>query len=122
MPTPPRTEPTEAALERLTQLRGSYEALPRTRRELIILGTALFFGLVPMPLLIWVVGNRVLGLYTHGQNTHAGPLALLADFFIGLAHGSAVFWWVALGPVVLVVLVRLFARALRGLPSARPGR
>jgi hypothetical protein len=33
-----------------------------------------------------------------------------------------VFWSVALGPVVLVMLVRLFARALRGLPSARAGR
>ena len=122
MPTPPRTEPTEAPLERLTQLRDSYEALPRARREAIILGAALLFGLLLMPLLIWMVGNRVLGPYTHGQNTHAGPFVLLADFFLGLAHGSAVFWSVALGPLVLVVLVRLFVRALRGLPSARPGR
>lgn len=122
MPTPPRTEPTEAPLERLTQLRDSYEALPRSRRELIILGAALFFGLLVMPLLIWVVGNRVLGPYVHGQNTRAGPFALLEDYFIGLAHGSAVFWSVALGPLVLVVLLRLFARALRGQPSARPGR
>jgi hypothetical protein len=122
MPTPPRTEPTEAPLERLTQLRDSYQTLPRGRREVIILGAALLFGLLLMPLLIWAVGNRVLGPYTHGQNTHAGPFALLEDYFIGLAHGSAVFWSVALGPVVLVMLVRLFARALRGLPSARAGR
>ena len=114
MSTPPRTEPTEAPLERLTQLRDSYEALPGGRRELIILSAALLFGLVPMPLLIWVVGSRVLGPYTHGQNTHAGPFSLLADFFAGLGHGSAVFWSVALGPVVLVVLARLFARAIRG--------
>jgi len=121
MPTPPRTEPTAPPLERLTQLRDSYEALSRARRELIILGAALLFGLVAMPLLIWVVGSHVLGPYTHGQNTHAGPSALLADFFVGLGHGSAVFWSVALGPVALVVLLRLFARAVRALPSARPG-
>ena len=40
-------------------------------------------GCVLMPLLIWVAGNRVLGPYTHGQNLHAGALALLGDFFIG---------------------------------------
>jgi hypothetical protein len=122
MPTPPRTEPTPAPLERLTQLRESYEALPRGRREVMILGAALLFGLLLMPLLIWAVGSRVLGPYAHGQNTHAGPFALLGDYFIGLSHGSAVFWSVALGPVVLVVLVRLFARAVRGQPSTRPGR
>jgi hypothetical protein len=119
MPTPPRTEPTAPPLERLTQLRDSYEALSRTRRELIILGAALLFGLVAMPLLIWVVGSHVLGPYTHGQNAHAGPFALLGDFFVGLGHGSAVFWSVALGPAALVVLLRLFARAVRALPSAR---
>ena len=122
MLTPPPTEPTEAPLERLTQLRDSYQALPRGRREAFILGAALLFGLLLMPLLIWVAGNRVLGSYTHGQNTHAGPFALLEDYFIGLAHGSAVFWSVALGPAVLMVLVRLFARAIRAVPPARPGR
>ena len=34
-----------------------------------------------MPFLVWMVGNRVLGPYTHGQNPHAGPLALFADFW-----------------------------------------
>ena len=66
-----------------------------------------------MPLLIWVAGNRVLGPYTHGQDLHAGPFALLQDFFIGLAHGSAVFWAVALGPAVFVLLLRLCVRGLR---------
>jgi len=122
MPTPPRTGESVPPFERLTQLRDSYGAQSRARRELIIFGAALLFGLVAMPLLIWVAGNRVLGPYTHGQNLHAGPLALLADFFVGLAHGSAVFWAVALGPAVLLLLLRLFVKVVRALPSRRPGR
>jgi hypothetical protein len=122
MATPPRTERPDPPPERITQPRDSYVALPGARRELIILAAALLWGLVPMPLLIWVAGNRVLGPYAHGQNTHAGPFALLADFFVGLAHGSAVFWAVALGPAVLLVLLRLFLRAVRAVPSARARR
>jgi len=49
------------------------------------------FGLIVMPFLIWIASGRVLGPYTHGQNLHAGPLALVADYYTGLAHGSAVF-------------------------------
>src|SRR5579862_224243 len=100
---------------------GRLRALSRTQRSLILYGLALLFGVLVVPLLIWVIGNRVLGPYTQGQNAHAGPFALLADFFVGLGHGSAVFWSVALGPAVLVVLLRLLARAVRALLSARPG-
>jgi hypothetical protein len=89
--------------------------MPHLRRELIVYGVALLFGLVAMPLLIWVGGNRVLGPYMHGQNNHAGPLALLEDFFLGLLHGSTLFWAVALGPALLLVLVRLFIRLMRAL-------
>jgi hypothetical protein len=101
-------------------LRESARSLSRAQRELILFGAALVFGVLVMPLLIWVGGNRVLGPYTHGQNPHAGPFALLADFFIGLWHGSAVFWSVALGPAVFILLVRLFWRGLRALPKAPP--
>jgi hypothetical protein len=78
---------------------------------------ALLFGVIGMPLLIWVGGNRLLGPYTHDQSTHAGPAALLQDFLIGLTHGSAVFWGVALGPAALVLLVRLFIRLVRATPG-----
>jgi hypothetical protein len=88
-------------------------ALTRTQRELLGLTLALLCGVLVMPLLIWVVGNRVLGPYTHGPEQRAGPFALLQDFFIGLVHGSAVFWAVALGPLVLILLLRLFVRAMR---------
>jgi hypothetical protein len=116
-PTPP------AATAPPRGLSASYRALPpRLRRELIVYGVALLFGLLGMPLLIWLAGNRVLGPYTHGQNPHAGPFALLADFFVGLIHGSAVFWAVALGPAVLLLLLRLFVTVVRAVPSAGPRR
>ena len=76
------------------------------------MGWRCWSGSLLMPILIWVAGNRVLGPYTHGQDLHAGPFALLQDFFIGLVHGSAVFWAVALGPAVFVLLLRLCVRAL----------
>ncbi|HKF96910.1 MAG TPA: hypothetical protein VKB20_01530 [Steroidobacteraceae bacterium] len=90
---------------------------PRVRRELIMFGAALLLGLIGVPLLIWVGGNRVLGPYVHGQNLHAGPFALLQDFFLGLLHGSAVFWAVALGPAALLLLVRLFIALVRRVPA-----
>jgi hypothetical protein len=113
--TPP--SPSPATPERLIRLRESYHALPpRVRRELIIYGVALVCGLVPMPFLIWFTGNRVLGPYGHGQNPHAGPLALFGDYYVGLFHGSAVFWAVALGPAVLLLLARLLVALVRALP------
>ncbi len=92
---------------------------PGVRRELIVFGVLLLFGLIGVPLLTWVAGNHWLGPYTHEQNLHAGPLALLQDFFVGLLHGSAVFWVVALGPAALVLLVRLFIALVRAIPSRR---
>jgi len=97
-------------------LLSSVRSLTRLQRELILFGAALAFGVLLVPLLIWVAGNRVLGPYTHGQNPHAGPGALLGDFLGALAHGSAVFWAVALGPAGLILLLRLFVRGLRALP------
>src|ERR1700674_2045042 len=111
MSTPPPTEGT-APLERLEQPRDTYGALPRPRRELVFFGLALLCGLIVMPFLIWFAGSRVLGPYTHGQTAHAAPFALLADFFSGLMHGSGVFWAVALGPAVLLLLLRLLLALL----------
>ena len=120
MSTRPPTEGTAPPqrLARLERLRDTYGTLPRSRRELVIFGLALLCGLIVMPFLIWFAGSRVLGPYTHGQNTRAGPFALVADFFLGLAHGSAVFWAVALGPAVLLLLIRLFVALVRALPTA----
>jgi hypothetical protein len=73
---------------------------------LILFAGAVILGLVVVPLLIWVVGNRILGPYTHGNNLHAGPMALLGDFYEGLSKGWPSYWIVAVGPLVIIVFVR----------------
>ena len=90
-----------------------WRGLSRLQRELIYLGAELLCGLVVVPLLVWVVGNRILGGYVHGSNQHAGAGALLGDFFTGLGNGSSVFWLVALGPAIFVTVVRAAIYLLR---------
>jgi len=87
------------------------------RRELILLGIALIAGFILIPLAIWLVGNRILGPYTHGLDPSAGgPMRLLGDFYAGLTHGSVIFWCVALGPILLINLFRLFWGVIRYTP------
>lgn len=90
---------------------------PRTRRELSLLGGALALGLLIIPLLIWLVGHRILGPYTHGDDRRSlGPLALYGDYLSGLGHGWLGYWAVALGPAVLLLAARLWLALLRRLP------
>jgi hypothetical protein len=81
---------------------------PRLRRELTILVILLACGLFIVPLIIWAVGRGVLGPYADG-----GPFALLVDFLNGLKTGSAVYWCVALGPYVLIMVLRACWHFLR---------
>ncbi|MBS0578016.1 MAG: hypothetical protein JSR36_01995 [Proteobacteria bacterium] len=90
-----------------------WRGLSRLQREMIYLGAELLCGVLVVPLLIWVVGNRILGGYVHGSSQHAGAAALLGDFFTGLGNGSSVFWLVALGPAILVTVVRALVYLLR---------
>jgi len=110
---PSSASPGSGPLRRLAQLRDSLRARSRTQRELILFGLMTGFGLIVMPFVIWIASARVLGPYTHGQDLHAGPLALVADYYVGLVHGSAVFWCVALGPAVVVLLIRVFLAGWR---------
>ncbi len=119
MPSPPPRPASPAPGPKAVPSPGLATPPRWVRRELIIYGVAALCGLLLVPLLIWFAGNRVLGPYTHGQNPHAGPFALLADFYVGLWHGSAVFWAVALGPAVLLLLLRLLVRVVRLLPATR---
>ena len=66
-----------------------------------------------VPVLTWVVGSRILGPYSRGTEVHNNAFALLRDFFSGLVHGYVVFWIVALGPVVFLLLIRVFVLILR---------
>ena len=94
-------------LELLARIRRLFIVRSRFGRELILIGGALLFGVILVPLAIWLVGNRILGPYTHGSNLHAGPMALLGDFFEGLSHGWVSYWTVALGPLGIILFVRL---------------
>ena len=91
----------------------------RIIRELIIFAAALLLGLIVVPLAIWFVGNRILGPYTHGANPNAGPMALLGDFFSGLSQGALTFWMVAIGPLVIILFVRLAWVAIKSNPRPR---
>src|ERR1700752_2319724 len=106
-------------LEHLERARQSIGRLPRVQRELIVAGAGLAVGLLVMPFIVWAAGNRFLGPYTHGDDLRGGPWALFGDYVVGLAHGSAVFWVVALGPLALFMLIRGVLALLRRVPLLR---
>lgn len=89
----------------------------RARRQVALFGGALALGLLVVPLLIWIIGDRTLGPYTRGDDPRGlGPLALYGDFFSGLAHGWLGYWAVALGPALLLLAFRLWRGLLRWIP------
>ena len=106
-------------LEHFERAKRSFAALSRAGRELVVAGAGLCVGLLVMPFIIWAAGNRFLGPYTHGDDPKGGPWALFGDYVVGLAHGSAVFWVVALGPLALFTLIRAFLALLRRVPLLR---
>jgi hypothetical protein len=89
------------------------EEVPASRRhlirEVVIFAVAALAGFLVVPFLIWTVGHSMLGAYNHG-----GAGRLLADFMSGLAHGSPIYWAVALGPYALTLLVRFLYAQARG--------
>ena len=86
------------------------------RREFALLAGALAFGLLVIPLLIWVAGHATLGPYTHGDSGPGyGPLTLYGDYFAGLGRGWIMYWAVALGPLLLLVAARLWLALVRRL-------
>ncbi len=96
-----------------TRLAGSL----RLRRELALLGGALAFGVLVIPLLIWLAGHATLGPYTHGDTGPGfGPLTLYGDYLSGLGRGWLMYWAVAVGPVLLLIAVRLWLALIRHMP------
>lgn len=74
----------------------------RLRFELIFASLALAFGLFVLPALIFSVGGALLGPY--GEK--AGLSKFYVDFYGDLADGAGRAWSLAVGPMVLMYLLR----------------
>lgn len=101
------------------EFRTTHETAPRSRGprsrlqvELIIASVCLAFGFFVLPALIYGVGGTLFGPY--GENKGMG--AFYADFFRDLAEPSGRPWIIGLGPLVLLVLLRVIFL------GARPGQ
>jgi hypothetical protein len=70
-------------------------------RELLTIVACIGIGVIVMPCLIFAVGRIALGPYAHGS-----VFALWRDFMIGLVSGSQAVWFIALGPYLIVWLLR----------------
>lgn len=81
---------------------GEQRQTRRLRFELIFASLWLAFGLFVLPALIFWVGNALMGPY--GEN--AGLNAFYGDFFGDLADTSGRAWTIALGPLLLMYLLR----------------
>lgn len=75
----------------------------RLRFELIFASVWLAFGLFVLPALIYMVGTLLLGPY--GENQGLG--SFYADFFKDLVEPAGRAWTLALGPAVVVYVLRL---------------
>lgn len=78
-------------------------ATHRFRFELVVASILLAFGLFVLPGLVFWVGKTLLGAY--GKD--AGIGAFYGDFYGDLASGVVRTWMLALGPVVVVSVIRL---------------
>jgi hypothetical protein len=78
------------------------------RRELLWLLIGLPLGLLLLPVLIFLAGMRVFGPYAGGE---AGDL--VNGFLRGLGQGEPACWLVAVGPYLVLLLLRLMVRGFR---------
>ena len=89
----------------------------RMRFELIFGSVWLALGLFILPAVIFWVGIALLGPYGEGQG--AGMGSFYGDFYGDLAQGQVRAWTLALGPLVLVSLIRIIFIGTR--PKPEPG-
>jgi hypothetical protein len=85
----------------LTAFIGRMRAKPKSARELWLAGVAFAFGLLVLPLLIYVAGAVTLGPYEHGS-----IWSYLLDFLKGLFRPHLAYWLIVTGPFLLLCLVR----------------
>lgn len=79
----------------------------RVRFELIFASLWLAFGLFVLPALVFWVGGALLGPYGVGADEPgAGLSTFYVDFFGDLADASGRAWGLALGPLLLMYLLR----------------
>jgi hypothetical protein len=90
----------------------------RARFEAIFASVWLAVGLFVLPAAIFAVGAALLGPY--GEERGIG--AFYGDFFGDLAALNGRTWCLALGPLVLVSLLRLIFRNFRSAPREEPAR
>ncbi|HEY0941244.1 MAG TPA: hypothetical protein VGE08_14185 [Steroidobacter sp.] len=87
----------------------------RLRFELIFASLWLAFGLFVLPALIFWVGSSLLEAY--GEN--AGLSTFYVDFFGDLADGSGRAWTLALGPLLLIYVLRAIFIGVKSAPAAQ---
>jgi hypothetical protein len=74
----------------------------RVRFEVIFASVWFGIGLFVIPALIYTIGAMLLGPY----GTDAGLAAFYGDFFADLAEPSARAWAIALGPLLIISVLR----------------
>jgi hypothetical protein len=79
------------------------------QRELSIAALAIGFGLLVLPLAIYVVGQQLLGEY----RTDAGAMALAERIWLDLLSLRAPAWILVLSPYIAVQILRWVRRAWR---------
>ena len=95
--------------------RTEHDRSRRTRFELIFASVWLIVGLFVLPAVIFTVGITLLGPYGEGQG--AGMGTFYGDFYGDLADGEVRAWALALGPLVLVSLIRFVFIGARPKPE-----
>jgi hypothetical protein len=81
----------------------STESMVPYKKELILFGCLFGFGLLLLPLVVYIVGVEIVGPY-EGEG---GALGLLTSIFVALARGEWAAWILALSPYLVVQLTRL---------------
>jgi len=78
------------------------------RRELLWILIGLVVGLLLLPPAVWLLGSRVFGPYAAGNARD-----LVDHFYRGLGQGQQSTWIVALGPYLVIVVLRLTVGAIQ---------
>ncbi len=73
------------------------------RRELLLLAALLSCGLLPLPVVVYWFGSRVVGEYS----AESGLWGLIGHIWSDLATGNVLAWILVLSPYLIIQLLRL---------------